>query len=148
MKNILVKVTVSVLICTLITSIILGISTYKNKIYGGNPLWAIYIVFVYILIYSWWVFYLPAILSFQLTIRYKQSRSYLYNMALGIFWSGIWSALYLRYQPTFFEVSWSVLSNENIWTTFLMFTTIGAIYGLVYRKWLIDDSERGSSQIH
>lgn len=137
MKNALGKLIVSVLICTLVTSVILGISTYRNKVYGGNPLWAIYISFVYILIYSWWVFYVPAILSFQITVNYTKSRTYFYYMILGIFWSGVWCAVYLWLQPAFIEASWASLSKKDTCNTLLLFTTVGAVYGLTYRKWLV-----------
>ncbi|SFD80187.1 hypothetical protein [Spirosoma endophyticum] len=136
----LIRGLLSLLICALINGIILGIFTVVHKLPNHNYLWASYVGFISILIYGWWLYYLPALLAFFVSIRFIHSVKFIYYMSLGATWGGLWSAFFLLLQPRLPRLVWYSMPTPNEWFTIPTYVLVGAIYGFVYRKWLMEKS--------
>ena len=92
-KNPFLKVIVTILACAFVHAVVAGVSS-KNSPILTEPdgrytfkdyLFAVYTTFVYIIIFGYWLLYLPGMIIFQIIVTYIRKSIYLHHTAIGAF---------------------------------------------------------------
>lgn len=144
MKDTLIRIGISILICALTNALVLGVSSeafQRRDI--GDPLLLVYskaiiVALMYIAFLGWWLLYIPYFILFRVLISYTNTKSYFIYAFIGFvsasFFSSIIVLLFLSDQTV---EAWYSLPTIKEWITIPEYAIIGALYGIFYRKFLI-----------
>ena len=147
----------SLLVCLLITAFFLVIIAYSKEQLANDALsvadrqqyqrngietsftsWLKtgVILLFYLIFYGYWLLVIPGLVIFWTIVQRKPEPTNRFCLLLGL-GVGLISSIVI-YGLSIVLPPWSISpAKSSDWITLLMYGTVGAVYGLFYRKWLI-----------
>lgn len=142
MKKIFFRIIVSTLLCSVLNAIILGVSSkaFQVNIVSEDQFevyWkAIFVAFTIIFFSGWWVFYIPFFALFPSVVNNTKFNSYIFYVLTGAVLGSVYSAvIILLFLIDQTYVAWYSFPTTKEWITVPEYAVIGAVYGVIYRKW-------------
>lgn len=143
MKRKLTLCVVSLLLCSLLGALIMGLSSDYFKVYNiengqytiRTYVKSVIVVWTYILAGGYWLLYIPFLILFWRITEALPVRSYVTYGLVGGLIGFAGCCLYLLWQGDLTKHSLLSLPTKEVLVTAPTYSIVGAVYGIIYRRW-------------
>ena len=143
MKRKLTLGAISLLLCSLLGALLIGLSSEYFKVYNiengqytiRTYVKSVIVIWIYILVGGYWLLYIPFLMLFWRILEAFPVKSHLIYGLLGGLIGFVGCCIYLLWQGDLTALTLVSFPTKEVLVTAPTYGVVGAIYGIAYRQW-------------